>query len=93
MEPVTEDVQTPKFSFREDGDRPQIKKYDVNIKFRPNDQVYLLVSEEMTPEGPYTVSSVDMDKGGYTLCDADGKQIKDGSWFKEEELKFYDPFE
>ena len=44
----------------------------------------------MAPEGPYTVSSVD--KGLYTLCDANGNPVKGGSSFKEEELEFYNPF-
>ncbi len=41
-------------------------------------------------EGPYTVSFVD--KGRYKLCDANGNPVKGGSWFKEQELEFYDPF-
>jgi hypothetical protein len=41
-------------------------------------------------KGPYTVSFVD--KGRYKLCDANGNPVKGGSWFKEQELEFYDPF-
>ncbi|KAE8447333.1 hypothetical protein EG329_010891 [Mollisiaceae sp. DMI_Dod_QoI] len=91
MEPANKDVQIPKFCFREDGGRPQIKKYATNVMFRPNDQVYLSVPGTVAREGPYKVASVY--QGRYTLCDANGNQVQGGEAFEENELKLYDPFE
>jgi hypothetical protein len=34
-----------------------------------------------------------VENGRYTLCDANGKSVKDGKAFDENELEFYNAFE
>ncbi|KAL9030730.1 MAG: hypothetical protein Q9196_001179 [Gyalolechia fulgens] len=91
MEPVDESSHSPKYSFCDDGGRPQIEKYPDEPRYRPNDEVYIRPTATTTREGPYRVSSVENRK--YTLCDANGNVVKDGNAFEERFLELKDPFE
>jgi len=73
-------------SFRPEGHNNRKKRH----RWRPNDYVFLLVPIGLplhlrTPEGPYWIESSTTD-GTYSLCDEEGRGVKDGQRFMDEDL-------
>ncbi|KAM7217475.1 hypothetical protein V8F06_007106 [Rhypophila decipiens] len=85
-------VDDTTFFFPEDGQRPAVRSYGTKQHvLRPNDQVIIRASGGNVREGPYHIEKC-TDGGKYTLCDEDGKTVKEGKEFEEGELEVYDPF-
>ncbi|OTA93384.1 hypothetical protein M434DRAFT_31011 [Hypoxylon sp. CO27-5] len=83
--------QDSKVVFLPNSDRPTVRKYPDEPKFRPNDDVYIQSTGTTERRGPYVVLSVNNKR--YTLGDANGQPIQNGQAFEEKDLVLKDPFE